>query len=419
MRILFLSMHYRPEPCDTRTSVLAQEMAKRGHQCTALTSFPNYPFGKVYTGYKQRLWNRTQIEGVDVVRVPMVPDHSRSAKRRALSYLSFGFSSALLGAFLTKKPDLIWIHHPPPTTGLAGCIIAKLKRVPYVYEIHDLWPETLMSTGMVKESWVTRAIASVCRFLERGASAIVVTSPGMKSHLVAQGVDASKVHVVPQWVDEVALAPRAKDIAFAESKGLAGKFNVVFAGNIGAAQGLDTLVEAAELLKEDDRIQFVLIGDGVEKQRLVESVESKSLSNVRFVDQVPREALSSYFAHADALLLLLKQDPLFRITIPSKTQTYLFAGRPILCGVEGDAAEVVKASRAGICFPPNAPEALALAVINLLAMSPEERDQMGAAGRRAYEGHFSVTNAVEEYQAIFRSILGIEGEQEVEERLAA
>ena len=182
MRILFLSMHYRPEPCDTRTSVLAQEMAKRGHQCTALTSFPNYPFGKVYTGYKQRLWNRTQIEGVDVVRVPMVPDHSRSAKRRALSYLSFGFSSALLGAFLTKKPDLIWIHHPPPTTGLAGCIIAKLKRVPYVYEIHDLWPETLMSTGMVKESWVTRAIASVCRFLERGASAIVVTSPGMKSH---------------------------------------------------------------------------------------------------------------------------------------------------------------------------------------------------------------------------------------------
>lgn len=398
-------MHYKPEPCDTRTSVLAQEMAKRGNDCSVLTSFPNYPFGEVYDGYRQRLVQRQNVDGVEVVRVPMFPDHSRSIKRRALSYASFGTSAGVIGPLVTKRPDLIWIHHPPLTTGLAGWWLSRLKRVPFVYEIHDLWPETLMSSGMVAESLVTRTIRSTCDFLHRRAAAVVVTSEGMKSHLVSQGLGQDKVHVVHQWADEVALSPVERDPVFGAENGLEGKFNVVFTGNVGAAQGIDTILGAALQLRHFQRIQFVIVGAGLELDQLREKATAMRLDNVRFVGQVEKEVVPHYLAWADGLLVTLKSDPLFAITVPSKTQAYMLAGRPILCGVAGDTADIVERTGSGICFTPEDKYALADAVLDLYSMPLEDRERIGKNARHAYDSEFSVDRSIERYDSLFTGVL--------------
>ena len=322
MKLLFLSMHYKPEPCDTRTSQLAAGMVEAGHDATVVTSFPNYPFGKIYDGYKQSICKKQKIDGVDVVRVPMFPDHSKSKKRRALSYLSFGFSSAFLGALFTRRPDLIWIHHPPLTTGIAGYVLAKIKRVPFVYEIHDLWPQTLMSTGMMQEGRVTQSIRRVCDFLHRRASAIVVTSAGMKAQLVADGLDGNKIYVYHQWAPDESM-PRKRDQTTADKYGLEGKFNVLFTGNTGVAQGLDTVLDAAKSLIEEKDLQITIVGAGVELAHLQQRVEKEGISNVQFTGQVTHSEVQSLLPWADALLVHLKRYPLFEITIPSKTQTYL------------------------------------------------------------------------------------------------
>jgi glycosyltransferase involved in cell wall biosynthesis len=405
MRALFVSMHYKPEPCDTRTSVLAQEFARRGHETQVLTSFPNYPFGKVYEGYRQRVCLRENLDGVEVCRVPMFPDHSTSIRRRAASYASFGLSAAAIGPLVARRPDVVWIHHPPLTTGFAGWWLAKLKRVPFVFEVHDLWPETLTSTGMVGESRVTRAIRRSCDWLYRRAAAVVVTSDGMKGHLVSQGVDPAKLHVLPQWADEGALAAGCADTEFARANGLEGKFNVVFTGNVGIAQGVGTILVAAQLLRSQSDVQFVIVGAGVELDALKSRAAAMRLDNVRFVGQVDKEDVPPYLACADALAVLLKRDPLFKITVPSKTQTYLFAGRPVLCGVEGDTARIVEDAGAGITFPPESPLALAEAVRRLRDMPEEIRAKVGRNARRAYDANFSVSRLCDRYEALFGSVV--------------
>jgi len=403
--VLLLSMHYWPEPCDTRTSELAKSLVKRGHRATVLTSFPNYPFGKVYEGYSQRPWKRETIEGVNVVRVPMFPDHSRSVKRRALSYASFAASASLIGPLVVGKPDLVWIHHPPLTTGLAGWWMSQLNRVPFVYEVHDLWPETLVSSGMVGETRVTRAIRKACDTLHDWAAAVVVTSPGMKTHLLEQGLARDKVHVLPQWADECALAQVERDDAFGEEFGLKGKFNVMFTGNVGAAQDLDTVLDAAARLRGVERLQFVLVGAGLELERLKARATAEGLHNVLFIGQHPRELMPHFFSWADALLVTLRDDPLFAITVPSKLQAYLHAGRPVLCGVAGDAADVVSRAGCGLTFPPGDPRALASAVQIVTAMAPDAREQMGARGRRYYDLSFSQDSLVAEYEKLFTGIV--------------
>jgi colanic acid biosynthesis glycosyl transferase WcaI len=397
-------------------------LADKGHEATALTSFPNYPFGKVYDGYKQRLCQRETVEGVQVVRVPMFPDHSRSSKRRALSYLSFGFSASILGAIFTKRPDLIWIHHPPLTTGIAGYILAKLKRVPFVYEIHDLWPETLVSTGMIQEGRITRAIRKVCGFLHRRAAAIVVTSPGMKTHLERQNVDPEKIHVIPQWADEDAFFSADQELEFGLEHGFIGRRTVVFAGNLGIAQGLDTVLDAAHQLTDLPDFQFVLIGDGVEGERLKARCVDEGLTNVRFLGQKTPSEVSEYLSWADGALIHLKEDPLFAITIPSKTQAYMACGVPILCGVAGDGADAIDDAGCGFIFQPEDASGLANATRELLALSEEERENLGANALAYFMGHYHRGGIVSRYEALFAGILGhraVATVEEVTERKAA
>jgi glycosyltransferase involved in cell wall biosynthesis len=406
MKILFISMHYKPEPCDTRTSQLAAGMAKAGHKATVITSFPNYPFGKIYDGYKQKICKKEMIDGVNVVRVPMFPDHSMSKKRRALSYLSFGFAGAFLGSLFTRRPDIVWIHHPPLTTGIAGYILAKIKRVPFVYEIHDLWPQTLVSTGMVREGKVTKTIQRVCNFLHKRASAIVVTSPGMKRQLIADGTAAEKIFVFPQWAQQETIS-KEKDLEVGMKYGLNGKFNIFFTGNIGVAQGLDTILDAAKCLTDIKKLQITMVGAGVELDRLKRRAIDEEINNILFTGQVTHDEVQSLVPWADGLLVHLKHDPLFEITIPSKTQMYMASGRPILCGVNGDTADLIESAEGGICFPAESYREMANAVRKLFLLTNEEREVMGQNARYGYEDHCSKRVLLNQYEMLFADLLNV------------
>jgi len=404
MRLLTLSQWYDPEP-NFKGLALATALQAKEHTVTAVTGFPNYPSGKIYPGYRLQWRQWETMNGVRVLRVPLYPDHSYSGVKRILNYFSFALSASTLGAALCGPADVMWVYHPPLTVGIPAWWIGLLRRIPFVYEVQDLWPETLAATGMFRSAAAARWMNRLAQFVYRRAAAITVISPGFKRNLIAKGVPAEKIHVISNWADEELYRPVARDENLAREFGLADRFNVMFAGNIGAAQALETVLEAAELLRDLPRAQFVLIGDGVSVKALRQATQERGLSNVRWIDRQPAERMPHWFALADVMLVHLKRDPLFEITIPSKTMAYLACGRPILCAVAGDTADLVRSAGAGITCAPQDSAALAQAVRDLYAMSCEQREAMGEAGRRAFLENYTQAVLVNRYEALFKDVV--------------
>lgn len=404
MRVLLLSQWYTPEPTPKIHS-LGHGLVMQGHSVSAITGFPNYPQGKIYPGYRQQLWQREERDGVRVLRLPLYPSHDRAAPRRALNYLSFAASAACLAPFLSEGADIMWVYHPPLTVGLPALSLSLVKRIPFVYEIQDMWPETIASTGMVSNGLATRALGALAKRIYQRASALIVVSPGFKRNLINKGVPADKIHVIPNWADEDIYRPVPYDRALAAEHGLLDRFNVIFAGNLGAAQALRTVLDAAAQLRDLADVQFVLIGDGLDQAALRQRAAEQGLANVRFIGRQPERQIPSFLAIADVLLIHLKRDPLFEITIPSKTTAYLACGRPILAAVAGDAAEVVREANAGVVCPPQDPEALAASVRVLHKMSRAEREAFGQAGRAAFLQNFTRSRLLERYQELFHQVV--------------
>jgi glycosyltransferase involved in cell wall biosynthesis len=404
MRILILTQWYPPEPASL-AHALACDLVKRGHQVLSITGFPNYPSGKIYPGYRLRLRQWEEIDGVPVLRLPLFPYHGESGARRALNFLSFATSTSLLGPILSGPADVMWVYHPPLTIGLPAWWIGLLRRVPFVYEIQDMWPETLAATGMMRSRTALATLNRLARFIYARAAAITVISPGFKSNLIAKGVPADKIHVIPNWADEDLYRPVPPDQALAIEHGLAGRFNIVYAGNMGFAQALDTVIEAAQQLRDLPEVQFVFIGDGVDEARLRQMVAQQQVSNVRFLGRQPARRMPDFFALADVLLVHLKRDPLFEITIPSKTLSYMACGRLILMAVAGDAADVVHDAGAGLLCAPQDPRALAAAVRTLYTLPEAERERMGKAGREAFLKYYTRRVLMDRYEALFKEIV--------------
>lgn len=403
MRIIVLSQWYPPEP-ESKIHLLARDLVARGHEVTSITGYPNYPTGKLYPGFRIRWRQWEERDGVRVLRLPLYPSHDRSGFRRALNYGSFAACASLLGPLSVGPADVMWVYHPPLTIGMPAWVISLTRGVPFVYEVQDMWPETLAATGMLSSAGAVNALAAFARFVYRRAAAITVISPGFKRNLVGKGVPAQKIHVIPNWADEDVFRPVPPDPALAAEYGLADKFNIVFAGNMGAAQALDSVLDAAGELQELASVQFVFMGDGVDVEQLKSSVQQRSLTNVRFIGRQPVTRMPHLFAHAAALLVHLRRDPLFEITIPSKTIAYMACGRPVISATEGDAAAVVAQAGAGLVCPPEDPAALVHAVRTLLAMSPESRAAMGEAGRQAYLRHYTRHILVSRYEALLQAV---------------
>lgn len=400
MRILILGQFFTPEPC-FKGLPFARALAERGHRVEVLTGFPNYPGGRVYPGYRIRLWQRETMSGVRVNRVALYPSHNSSPFQRILNYTSFALSAALLGPFLVDRPDVVYVYHPPPTTGLPATLLSALWRVPFVYDIQDLWPDSVAATGMLRNAAALRAISKWCSFVYRRAAHIVVLSPGFRNALMDRGVPGEKVTVIPNWCDEDASRVVSFHEDLAHELGLTGRFNVLFAGTMGKAQQLDAVLDAAAICAtREPRIQFVFAGGGTDRVRL--EARSRGMNNVVFLPYRPPAEMPALLALADALLIHLRPDPLFEITIPSKTQSCLAVGKPILMAVAGDAADMVHAAGAGVFAAPGDPRQIADAAVRLAAAEPERLREMGAAGRAYYFRELCLEKGVSRFEEVFR-----------------
>ncbi|HBN25990.1 MAG TPA: glycosyltransferase WbuB [Desulfobacteraceae bacterium] len=404
MRILMLTQWFEPEPV-FKGLLFAKELRKLGHDVQVLTGFPNYPGGKLYNKYTIKLFQREIIDGISVFRVPLYPSHDNNAIKRILNYTSFAVSASLVGFFLVRPPDVIYVYHPPATIGLPALFLHLLFRAPFVYDIQDLWPDTLEATGMVDNRIAIWMVEKWCRFIYSQAAKIVVLSPGFRKILIKRGVPEYKIEVIYNWCDENHLEAGVRNEDLALELGMAGRFNVVFAGTMGKAQALDAVLEAAQLLCDKlSKIQFVFVGGGVDVGRLKEKAIEQGVTNVRFLARRPLNEIGDILNLADLLLVHLKNNPLFRITIPSKTQAYMAAGRPILMGMRGDAAALVEKAGAGLICMPEDPHDIAHVVEKLYKMSREDLDLMGDNGRKFYEQELSLQIGARRFGEIFQAI---------------
>lgn len=389
LRILLLTQWFDPEPT-FKGLLFAKELIRQGHEVQVLTGFPNYPGGKVYDGYAIRPFQRETVEGVSVLRVPLYPSHDGSSIKRVLNYASFA-ASASFGVLAGKRPDVAYVYHPPATVGLPAFVAKWLRGVPFVYDVQDLWPDTLGVTGMLNRPKILGAVGRAMAGIYGSATRVAVLSPGFKKLLIERGVPERRIDVIPNWADEKQIDVRLPTEARAAELGFGETFTVTFAGNMGTVQALDTVLDAAALLRDRPEIRIVLVGGGLDVDRLKQRAETMGLENVVFLARRPIAEIGEILTLSDALLVHLRKDPLFEITIPSKTQAYLMAGRPILMGVEGDAARMVENAGAGIAFEPENPEALADAIRRLHTLSPEERRGMGESGSRYYRERLALT----------------------------
>lgn len=398
-RVIFLSQIFDPEPAHKGLAFI-KSLAAQGFDIEVVTGFPNYPGGTVYPGFRIRPLQRDSQQGISVTRLAVYPSHDSSALRRIACYASFAATSLLYLLFRAKRAEMIFVSYPSLTAGLSAVVAKFFRRTPVVLDIQDMWPDSLSATGMMNSRWLLAVIGWLCGVLYKAVDHIVVLSPSFKTLLEARGVSGAKISVIYNWADES--APEAMpDLPAGFEAGDA--FRVLFAGNMGAAQGLDSVLEAAQLVAaRQPGVLFYFLGSGLETDRLKAIAAKQRIANVRFLPRVPAAAVAAYLRAADALLVHLKDDPLFAITIPSKTQSYMQAGRPILMGVRGDAAELIERAEAGIVVAPENPAALADAVLELHGMSVEARNAIGENARNYYSRFLSLDRATARIANILR-----------------
>ena len=352
MRVLFLTDNFPPEvnaPA-SRTFDHCREWVKAGVDVTVVTCAPNFPQGKVYAGYKNKLWQKEVIDGIKVVRVwtYMVPN--KGFIKRTLDYISFSVTGFLAGLFI--KTDIIVATSPQFFTALAGRTLAWWKRRPWIMEVRDLWPESIKTVGAMKDSIFIRYFEWQERQCYRSAKKIVVVTDSFKRTLTKRGIDPAKIEVVKNGVNADLFSPRPKDEALKAQLGLEGKTVIGYIGTHGMAHKLDFILHCAKKLEEDTRLHFLLIGGGAMKESLLKLKDDLGCTNVTMLPPVMKEEVARYISILDVCLINLKKSPLFTTVIPSKIFENAGMGIPILMGVEGEAKDIIMEYGAGLCFEP-------------------------------------------------------------------
>jgi colanic acid biosynthesis glycosyl transferase WcaI len=404
MRILILTQYFEPEPV-TRSADLAHGLQSRGHEVQVITGFPCYPTGRTYPGFRQRVFDEQRLGGVLVTRVPQFPDHSRSVLRRALYYLSFAATAATIGLWRARQADVLLVYQSAFPVGLAAWLISRIRRMPYVLDVVDLWPESVAASGLITSQLPLAVIRPLMRFIYRGAARINVITDGYRASLISLGVPSEKLSLIHCWHSGDICGGSDFDAGLAKTYRLEGRFNVFVVGTTGPLQDLACVVEAASLLQDLPGVQFVLIGDGIEHQRLIELAKRRGAANVCFLGRLSATLVERLLPMADALLVHLKPDPMSSISIPSKTFSYLAAGRPILMGVEGEAARLIDQHKCGISFHPSDAQKLADAVRRLAQSSRSERIRMAHAARAAYQRHYHSERQIARFAALLDKVV--------------
>jgi hypothetical protein len=381
VHILFLTDNFPPEtnaPA-TRTHEHTKRWVQAGHEVTVITGVPNFPSGKIHAGYTNKAWQQEILDGVRVIRVWTYITANEGFLKRTLDYLSFMLTGGLAGLFV-KRPDVIVATSPQLFCALGGCLLSLIRRRPFVFELRDLWPDSITAVGALREGAAVRGLRLLEYWLYRRAARVVSVTHSFKDILVRNGVPADKIVVVPNGVDLEAFTPGPKPAELERRLGLEGKFVAAYVGTIGMAHGLSTILDAAERLKAREDIGFVLVGTGAEHARLEIAARDRGLVNVRFAGAVSRQLVKDYWRLCDVALVLLRDLPLFRHVIPSKIFEAWGSGRPVILGVAGESAGIVQAAGGGVVIPPEDASTLADAILQM-AERPEHARDLGAAGR--------------------------------------
>ena len=386
MHILFLTDNFPPEvnaPA-SRTFEHCRQWVEAGHRVTVVTCAPNFPSGRLHAGYRNHAWRRETVEGMTVVRVWSYISANQGLLLRTLDYASY-MVSAILASCFVRNVDVVVATSPQFFTACAGAVAAAARRKPFVFELRDLWPESIRAVGAIKSALIIGWLERLELFLYRRAAAVVALTHAFKADLIRRGIDGRKIFVITNGVDLARFEPRARDESLAERYGLTGKFTVGYIGTHGMAHALDTLLEAAHQLarRRDGRdIRFLLLGDGASKKALMAKAERMGLTSVLFLDSVAKDQVARYWSLLDVSVIHLKDTELFATVIPSKLFEGMAMGVPVLHGVRGESAEIVEREGVGLTFEPENADSLVDAVLTITARE-DLRRQYALRARQA------------------------------------
>lgn len=386
MRLLVVTQYFWPE--SFRINDLVSELVRRGHHVTVLTGLPNYPDGQVFSAFLSDASRFARFDGASVHRVPMLP-RGKGGLRLLLNYLSFAISASTVGVWKLRGQhyDAIFAYEPSPiTVGLPAVALRFAKNAPLLFWVQDLWPETLQAVGAVRSPLVLSAVGKLVSFIYKRCDVILAQSKSFIPQIFKYAPSESRVHFFPNWADKV---DNSSELISAPEVPLEpGCFSIMFAGNIGDAQDFPAILAAAECLK-GHAIRWLIVGDGRMASWVAKEIIKRALQDqVLMLGRFPSERMPSFFQHADALLVSLKDEPIFAMTIPSKLQTYLSAGIPVVAMLNGEGSDVVRESGSGITCRAGDHEGLVKAVLQLSQTTPDERLEMGRIGRELSQREF-------------------------------
>jgi glycosyltransferase involved in cell wall biosynthesis len=406
MKVLLVSQYFWPESFGI--NALSRALTDGGVELTVLTGKPNYPDGEVFSGYSAFGVLRETYDGARVIRLPLVPRGKRSSVRLALNYLSFALAGIVFGPGLLrgKQFDAVLVYAPSPLLqALPAIWLSRIKRAPCALWVQDLWPESLSATGFVKSAWILGLIERVVRFIYRHTDVVLVPSEAFRQPIERLGVSPSAIQFYPNAYLDEPLVPHDSEAVNTLAADIASGFSIVFAGNLGTAQALDTVLDAAACLQEQgDDIRFFLIGSGSQSVWLADEVSRRGLYNVVLPGRFPPGAMPLLYASASALLVSLRDEPIFAYTIPSKLQGYLAAGKPVIASLNGEGAKIVVAADAGVGCAAGDADALAQASLSLYRMPADRRAKMGENARRYALQNFSLPRLAADLEATLRKL---------------
>ncbi|MFQ5599181.1 MAG: glycosyltransferase family 4 protein [Candidatus Krumholzibacteriia bacterium] len=406
MRILFISQYFPPEmgaPA-ARTCELARRWVQLGAEVTVVTAIPNHPNGIIPDAYRNGRLFEEKLDGVRVIRTWIYAAANRGFWRRSLNYLSFMGSSLLQGVRRAGPVDVVVATSPQFLVGISGWIASRLRGVPFVFEVRDLWPDSIAELGVMREGVVLRMLRRIEMMLYRNASRVIGVAHATKQELVRRGVDADKIVIIPNGADSQVFHDMEKYNGIRENLSLGCKFVVSYVGTHGLAHGLETVLQTADRLRGNSDIAFLFVGDGAEREGLLRRAQELGLDNVHFLGVQPRERIPSYIATSDVSLVPLRRKPLFQKVLPSKLFEIMGCSRPVILGVEGEAQEAVEEARAGLCVTPEDPEELSAAILRLYR-DPELADEMGRNGRAFVRQNFCRDRLAGAYFELLREVV--------------
>lgn len=412
MRITFLCQYFPPEmgAPSARTFEHARRWAELGHEVTVVTGFPNHPTGIIRPEYRGQWVKREQVEGIDLLRTWVYCAANKGFFRRVLNFLSFFFSSLILGAFMTGRPHVVIGTSPQFFCAVAAYLLSRVKRVPFVFEVRDIWPQSAVEMGALKNRWLVRSLEAIEMHLYKHAALIVPVAESTREYLLSKGIPPEKIKIITNGVDAGYLA--SESIAPEEVRrqlGLEGKFIVSYIGTHGMAHALNVVLNVAKRFRQDSDVHFLFVGEGAEKENLKQLAEQLSLDNLTFLGEQPRERLLGFYRASDVSLVPLRRLEIFRKVLPSKLFELMGVGCPIICSVEGEAARLVAAAESGLCIEPENADALVVS-INRLRAEPKLRAQMSANGQQFVKTHYLRSVLAERYLSVVSQVTNDKGE---------